>query len=41
MTTNAVSPRRLEAAMSAVGRLKEQLAGYEDDVILRESHDAG
>jgi Siphovirus Gp157 len=34
MPSNAVSPRRLEAAMSAVGRLKEQLAGYEDDVIL-------
>ena len=34
MPSNAVSPRKLMAAMSAVGRLKEQLAGYEDDVIL-------
>ena len=34
MPGNAVSPRRLEAAMSAVGRLKEHVAGYEDDVIL-------
>lgn len=34
MPGTSISPRRLEAAMSAVGRLKAELAGYDDDVVL-------
>ncbi|HXJ25767.1 MAG TPA: hypothetical protein VNH17_08710, partial [Streptosporangiaceae bacterium] len=34
MPSNAISPYKLERAMSAVAQLKAQLAGYEDDVVL-------
>ena len=34
MPSNAISPYKLERAMSAVVQLKAQLAGYEDDVVL-------